>query len=152
MKSGACPLLLLLLWGVSVSCTRTLYVPVERHHTEAVVWRDTLVEVVVAGERQERKTLDTVSVLHTRHARSTASVSAGVLEHTLVVYPRKDSVSVQVRDLFRYDSLLLSYPLITPSASEEEVPRWVEMWAVAATLAAVVMLLLLLFRKPMPPE
>ena len=145
---GCASCALLLLWvAVVASCTRTHYVPVETHHREVVVWRDTVVEVVDAGERQERKTLDTVSVSRTRQACSRAAVSAGVLEHTLVVYPRRDSVRVQVRDILTHDSLLFSHVQVTPTGNGGETPRWLVVWATTATLVALTLLLVLLFKK-----
>ena len=50
-------------------------------------------------------TLDTASVLENRYARSEASVSAGVLRHSLATKPVKEPVVVEVREVVR-DSIV----------------------------------------------
>lgn len=118
------------------SCTRTLYVPVQSHRSEQVVLHDTIIEVRTVGETIHNHTADTVSLLHTAHAYSVASVTQGMLSHTLSVVPHSDSVRLQWREVHIIDSI----PYVVPMPGEriEVVPAWV-WWMAAAFLLYVVL-------------
>lgn len=51
------------------------------------------------------QTLDTVSVLENKYAKSEASIRSGILAHSLEVKPVKEPVSVEVREIVR-DSII----------------------------------------------
>lgn len=98
-----------------ISCTKTVYIPIEERHKETVIWHDTVVNVVQAGEVLYNKTVDTVSVLHARSASSTAIVVDGVLSHSLTVHPRSDSVVVKWREVHVVDSVPYPVPVVDES-------------------------------------
>lgn len=64
------------------------------NHTEKEELRDSIVYVYVEKERERNTTRDTTSMLETRYARSEASVSDGVLSHTLE--NKNDSIPVRI--------------------------------------------------------
>lgn len=72
--------------------------------TETVFQKDTVyLEVPVLVEKV--KTLDTMSVLENRYAKSEAIVNDGVLVHSLATKPVKEPVSVETKVVYR-DSLV----------------------------------------------
>lgn len=144
MKRVAFVALLMLCWQLLVSCTRTVYMPVGQRRSEEVVVRDTIVEVVTVGEKLCNKTSDTASVLRSDRAYSVATVSEGVLSHSLTVFPRRDSITLQWREVHTTDSV----PYLVPVAGErvEVVPAWL-WWVVAALVVWVLFLSLLLRRR-----
>ena len=98
-----------------ISCTKTIYIPVEERRKETVIWHDTVVNVVQAGEMLYNKTIDTVSVLQAHSASSTAIVADGVLSHSLTVHPRSDSVVVKWREVYVVDSVPYPVPVVDES-------------------------------------
>ncbi len=122
-----------LLSGI-VSCTRTVYVPVEQHRSELVVWHDTMVEVVHPGEVTCSKTIDTISVLHTQGASSRAVVTDGVLSHTLTEHPRHDSVIVRWREVYITDSIPYPVPVVENPSCRLTSLRYVLLWIVSVLL------------------
>lgn len=64
------------------------------NHIEKEELRDSIVYVYVEKERDRNTTRDTTSMLETRYARSEASVSDGVLSHTLE--NKNDSIAVRI--------------------------------------------------------
>ena len=80
------------------------------------------VELPVIVERVQ--TLDTASVLENRFARSEASVSGGVLSHSLETKPVKEPVEVESKVIYR-DSLLYVDRFVTETV---EVARPLSGW------------------------
>ena len=103
------------------SCTKTVYVPVERVKTVTTTVVDSFVEVVTPPERVTNTTTDTTSTISTRYATSTATVSNGILTHDLVQHARKDSVKTQTVYIHETDSVpfAVPYPVV-----EQYVPPW----------------------------
>ena len=103
------------------SCTKTVYVPVERVKTVTTTVVDSFVEVVTPPERVTNTTTDTTSVISTLYATSTATVSNGILTHDLTQHERKDSVKTQTVYIHETDSVPFSvpYPVV-----EQYVPPW----------------------------
>ena len=64
------------------------------NHTEKEELRDSIVYVYVERERERNTTRDTTSMLETKNARSEASVSDGVLSHTLE--NKNDSIPIRI--------------------------------------------------------
>lgn len=63
------------------------------------------VYITLPAEIQEVRTIDTVSVLENKYAKSEASVSDGVLAHSLRMKPVKEPVEVKKEIVYR-DSLV----------------------------------------------
>jgi len=99
--------LLLLLTASACGTVRTLPVQDSTRvevHTEVKTIHDTAwVELPVIVERVA--TLDTVSVLENKYAKSEASVSGGVLTHSLATKPVREPVAVESREIVR-DSIV----------------------------------------------
>ena len=125
-----------------LSCVRKVYVPVAAHRSEVVVVRDTVVEVVTAGEMYKNSTTDTVSVLSCDRAYSVAQIAQGVLSHTLSIQPRRDSVVLRWREVHTTDSVPYLVPV--PGERVEVIPSW--MWCVTGVLLIMALSLLLLYR------
>lgn len=79
--------------------------------TETVLLKDTVyVELPVIVEKVQ--TLDTVSMLENRFAKSEAAVSGGVLSHSLETKPVKEPVRVEKQMVYR-DSLVYVDRVVT---------------------------------------
>lgn len=115
------------------SCTKTVYVPVERVKTVTTTVVDSFVEVVTPPESVTNTTTDTTSVIATRYATSTATVSNGVLTHNLTQHARKDSVKTQTVYIHETDSV--PYP-VDVATTKEVVPQWA-WWALAVSFLTV---------------
>lgn len=125
------------------SCTTTKYVPVNpvRHITTIEI--DTILEVTTPPERVTNSTTDTTSVIATRYATSTATVSNGVLTHTLTQPARKDSVKGKTIYIQVTDSV--PYP-VEVEVTKEVVPSW-SWWALGVSIIAIVAILLYIMYK-----
>ena len=99
--------LLLLLTASACGTVRTLPVRDSTRvevHTEVKTIHDTAwVELPVIVEKVA--TLDTASVLENKYAKSEASVSGGVLTHSLATKPVREPVAVESREIVR-DSIV----------------------------------------------
>lgn len=105
---NALPLLLLSLLAASACSTvRTLPVQdstrVEVRYETKTVHDTAFVELPVIVERVA--TLDTASVLENKYAKSAASVSGGVLTHSLETKPVREPVAIEKQIVYR-DSLV----------------------------------------------
>lgn len=79
--------------------------------TETVLLKDTVyVELPIIVEKVQ--TLDTVSMLENRFAKSEAAVSGGVLSHSLETKPVKEPVTVEKQIVYR-DSLVYVDRVVT---------------------------------------
>ena len=98
---------------------------------------------------QDILTLDTVSVLDNKYARSEASVSAGQLHHRLESKSFKEAIPVQVKTVYR-DSIVFVDKYIE---KEVEVPAELSGWQKlklnvgTVTLLAIAILLIYLCAK-----
>ena len=104
----ALPLLLLSLLAASACSTvrpisTTDSTKVEVRYETKTVHDTAFVELPVIVERVA--TLDTASVLENKYARSEASVSGGILSHSLETKPVKQPVAVESREIVR-DSIV----------------------------------------------
>lgn len=117
------------------SCTKTVYVPVERVKTVTTTVVDSFVEVVTPPERVTNTTNDTTSVISTRYATSTATVSNGILTHDLTQHARKDSVKMQTVYIHETDSVpfAVPYPVV-----ESYVPSWCWLLSILAGICVCV--------------
>ncbi len=113
--------------------------------TETVVQKDT-VFVELPAAVQERETLDTVSVLSNKYASSVASVSRGVLSHTLALAAVRQPVVVDKQIVYR-DSLVY-VDRVVPQMVEKELSFWQKLklsiggWTMAACIVLIVIAIL----------
>ena len=113
--------------------------------TETVLQQDT-VFVELPSSVQERETLDTVSVLENKYASSVASVSGGVLSHTLALAAVRQPVVVDTRVVYR-DSLVY-VDRVVPQMVEKELSGWQEFklciggWTMAVCVILIVIAIL----------
>lgn len=93
--------------------------------TETVFWKDTVyVELPVIVESV--RTLDTVSILENRFAKSEASVSGGVLNHSLETKPVREPIEVERTIVYR-DSLVYVDKVLTETVEvEKKLSRWAQ--------------------------
>lgn len=80
-------------------------------HTETIIQKDTVyLELPVIVEKVQ--TLDTLSVLENKYAKSEALISGGVLAHSLATKPVSEPVVVDKQTVYR-DSLVFVDKVIT---------------------------------------
>ena len=95
---------------------------VEVRTVERIVRDTAFIELPVIIERVA--TLDTASVLENKYAKSEASVSCGVLTHSLSTKPVREPVEVQIKEIVR-DSILYRDRVQTVTVEvEKELPWW----------------------------
>ncbi len=138
----ALPLLMLSLLAASACSTvRTLPVQdstrVEVRYETKTVHDTAFVELPVIVERVA--TLDTVSVLENKYAKSAASVSGGVLTHSLETKPVREPVSVEKQIVYR-DSLVFRDKVQTVTVEVEKKLTW---WQTLQMRLGLVTILLL---------
>ncbi len=114
--------------------------------TETVLLKDTVyVELPVIVEKVQ--TLDTVSMLENRFAKSEAAVSGGVLSHSLETKPVKEPVTVEKQIVYR-DSLVYVDRVVTETVEvAKPLTRWqrvrMRLGGVMIVLIVIAMLYLL---------
>ena len=118
--------LLLLLTASACSTVRTLPVQdstrVEVRYETKTVHDTAYVELPVIVEKVA--TLDTASVLENKYAKSAASVSGGVLTHSLETKPVREPVSVEKQIVYR-DSLVYRDRVQTVTVEvEKKLTAW----------------------------
>ena len=118
--------LLLLLTASACSTVRTLPVQdstrVEVRYETKTVHDTAYVELPVIVEKVA--TLDTASVLENKYAKSAASVSGGVLTHSLETKPVREPVSVEKQIVYR-DSLVYRDRVQTVTVeAEKKLTAW----------------------------
>ena len=138
----ALPLLLLSLLAASACSTvRTLPVQdstrVEVRYETKTVHDTAFVELPVIVERVA--TLDTASVLENKYAKSAASVSGGVLTHSLETKPVREPVAIEKQIVYR-DSLVFRDKVQTVTVEVEKKLTW---WQTLQMRLGLVTILLL---------
>ena len=86
-------------------------------------------------------TLDTVSVLENKYAKSAASVSVGVLTHSLETKPVREPVSVEKQIVYR-DSLLFRERVQTVTVEVEKKLTWWQTLQMRLGLVAIVLIVI----------
>lgn len=119
------PLLLLL---AASACSTVRQLPsvtdstkVEVHVVEKIVRDTAYVELPVIVEKVA--TLDTASVLENKYAKSEASVSGGVLTHSLATKPVREPVAVEYKEVVR-DSIVYRDRIETQTVEVERKLTW----------------------------
>ena len=117
--------LLLLLAASACGTVRTLPVQdstrVEVRTVEKIVRDTAWVKLPVIIEK--RTTLDTASVLENKYAKSEASVSGGLLLHSLETKPVREPVSVEKQIVYR-DSLVYRDRIVKETVEVEKKLTW----------------------------
>ena len=114
-------------------------------HTKTVIEKDT-VYIQLPAIVQERQTLDTVSVLENKYAKSAAKVSGGALVHSLQTKPVSEPVIVDKQIVYR-DSLVFVDKIIEVPV-EKQLTRWQSFklklggWAFAGLILLIVFAML----------
>ncbi len=135
--------LLLLLTASACSTVRTL--PVQdstRVEVRTVVEKVTdtaYVELPVIVEKVA--TLDTASVLENKYAKSAASVSDGVLTHSLETKPVREPVSVEKQIVYR-DSLVYRDKVQTVTVEVEKKLTWWQSFKMKLGVVTLVLLVI----------
>lgn len=118
---------LLLLLAVS-ACSTVRHLPtvtdstkVEVRVVEKIVRDTAWVELPAIEEKVQ--TLDTVSVLENKYAKSEASVFGGILTHSLQTKPVREPVSVKAREIVR-DSIIFRDRIQTQTVEIERKLNW----------------------------
>ena len=119
------PLLLLL---AASACSTVRQLPsvtdstkVEVRVVEKIVRDTAYVELPVIVEKVA--TLDTASVLENKYAKSEASVSGGVLTHSLATKPVREPVAVEYKEVVR-DSIIYRDRIETQTVEVERKLTW----------------------------
>ena len=136
------PLLLLL---VASACGTVRTLPVQdstrvevRYETKTV--HDTAyVELPVIVEKVA--TLDTASLLENKYAKSAASVSGGVLTHSLETKPVREPVSVEKQIVYR-DSLVYRDKVQTVTVEVEKKLTWWQSFKMKLGVVTLVLLVI----------
>ena len=140
----ALPLLLLSLLAAS-ACSTVRPLPstdstkVEVRYETKTVHDTAFVELPVIVERVA--TLDTASVLENKYAKSAASVSGGVLTHSLETKPVREPVAVEKQIVYR-DSLVFRDRVQTVTVEVEKKLTWWQTLKMRIGLVAIVLIVI----------
>lgn len=94
---------------ILISCTKTVYVPIERKTVEVIEKRDTIVQVKLEQETVEVITPDTVAVAQTQYAEAKATVSKGKL--SLKLRNKTEHIPVSTRTIYKTVRDSIPYPI-----------------------------------------
>ena len=135
--------LLLLLTASACSTVRTLPVQdstrVEVRYETKTVHDTAYVELPVIVEKVA--TLDTASLLENKYAKSAASVSGGVLAHSLETKPVREPVSVEKQIVYR-DSLVYRDKVQTVTVEVEKKLTWWQSFKMKLGVVTLVLLVI----------
>ena len=141
------PLLLLL---AASACSTVRQLPtvtdstkVEVRVMEKIVRDTAWIELPAIVEKVQ--TLDTISVLENKYAKSEASVHSGFLAHSLEVKPVREPVSVEAREIVR-DSIIFRDRVQTQTIEvERKLTWWQSLKMKAGSVALLVIALAILY-------
>ena len=139
--------LLLLLTASACSTVRTLPVQdstrVEVRYETKTVHDTAYVELPVIVEKVA--TLDTASLLENKYAKSAASVSGGVLTHSLETKPVREPVSVEKQIVYR-DSLVYRDKVQTVTVEvEKKLTAWQTIQMRLGLVAILIIMLVVIY-------
>ena len=140
----ALPLLLLSLLAAS-ACSTVRPLPstdstkVEVRYETKTIHDTAFVELPVIVERVA--TLDTSSVLENKYAKSAASVSGGILTHSLETKPVREPVSVEKQIVYR-DSLVYRDKVQTVTVEVEKKLTWGQCFKMKLGVVTLVLLVI----------
>ena len=135
----------LLFLALASACSTVRQLPstdstkVEVRYETKTVHDTAFVELPVIVERVA--TLDTASVLENKYAKSAASVSGGVLTHSLETKPVREPVSVEKQIVYR-DSLVFRDKVQTVTVEVEKKLTWWQTLKMRLGLVAIVLIVI----------
>lgn len=138
---------LFLLWLLLTGCRAQKHVeyypyPVEKVVTKTVTVKDTLIEVQLVPYRDSITTPDTTSYLQNPYAESRATVSGGLLRHSLNIKPGvKAKDTLQTITIVQHDSIPYPQPVPGPVQYIERPLSGIEKVLMFFGVVAVVTLL-----------
>lgn len=106
--------LILALFLCLTSCTKTVYVPVERTRTVTVTERDTIVDVRLEKEVVRAVTRDTIAHAATRYAIASARWSGEREQLALVLENKQVSIPVETKYIEVVQKDSIPYPVEVP--------------------------------------
>ena len=119
---------LILLSAVCVACaTSRQATPSEKILVETrieTVYKTDTVYLEVPKIVEKIVTADTVSVLENEYAKSEASVSEGLLAHSLETKPVKQPVEVQTQVVYRYSMIVKDNVIVQTVEVEKPLSGW----------------------------
>ncbi|MDR1160784.1 MAG: hypothetical protein LBK45_00440 [Tannerellaceae bacterium] len=125
MKEIIIDLLIVFLFCMLTSCkTRTVYVPVDRVHTETVTWKDTIIDVRLEHIRDSVTVPDSSSYLSNKYAYSWAAMKGGMLTHSLGTWPGNIPVEVKYVERETRDSIPVPYEVKVYVYKEKSLTWW----------------------------
>jgi hypothetical protein len=125
MKEIIIDLLIVLLFCALTSCkTKTVYVPVERVHTETVTLKDTIIDVRLEHIRDSVTVPDSISYLSNKYAYSWAAIVGGMLTHSLGTWQTNIPVEVKYIDRIITDSIPVPYEVRIIEYKEKALTFW----------------------------
>jgi hypothetical protein len=125
IKEIAIELLVIFLFCFLTSCkTRTVYVPVERVHTETVTLKDTVIEVKIDHIRDSVAVCDSASYISNKYAYSWAVMKSGLLTHSLGTWPASIPVEVRYSEKLITDSIPVPYEVTAYVYKEKSLTWW----------------------------
>ena len=122
---------------------KTVYVPQVRVVNIETFIHDTVFKAPLEQSHQERVTNDTTSTLSNQYATSTATVSDGVLTHTLDTKPDAEvevEASIPERTITMVDSIPYPVPVPGPTEYVEHKPSAIERFLLWVGAFAVIYL------------
>jgi len=132
---------------------KIIYVPTETIRTVKEIVKDTIVEVRNVPSFDSIVTLDTLSIIDRKTAKTTAKISRGVLSHTLEVKDVPIKVRIQYVQTTIHDTTTKVLPLTKEQTkrinaydrlTEQNKQKTATIWKLAAV---ILVLLLWTFRK-----
>ena len=120
---------------------KTVYVPQVRVVNIETTVHDTVFKAPLEQSHQERVTNDTTSTLSNQYATSTATVSDGVLTHTLDTKPDAEvevEASIPERTITMVDSIPYPVPVPGPTEYIERKPSAIERFLLWVGVFAVI--------------
>jgi hypothetical protein len=154
MKEIRIDQLIIFLFCLLTSCgTRTVYVPVDRVHTETVTLKDTIVDIRLEHIHDSVSVSDSVSYLTNKYAYSWAGITGGRLNHSLGTWPVNIPVEIKYIDRIITDSIPFPYEVKVIEYKDKPLTWWqrvritagdISLWALAG---AIIFLLVKLFLK-----
>ena len=127
------------------SCTKRIYVPLTNTTTITERLVDTVVKVQLKLYRDTITTPDTISHLSNPYAESYASLSGGMLHHSLNVNDTPIEVRTVVKSITRSDTIRVPYDVEKIVHVEKELTTWQKTRMRAGEIAIGSVLLLIVF-------
>jgi hypothetical protein len=125
IKEIAIDLLVIFLFCFLTSCkAKTVYVPVDRVHTETVTLKDTIVDIRLEHIHDSISVDDSLSYLSNRYAYSWAGIVSGKLNHSLGTWPASIPVEVQYVEKIVIDSIPVPYEVKVYEYKEKSLTWW----------------------------